>query len=1450
MTYTHSITDDLKLLKLGKQGETGVTEHAFDMTAWLDEWPDGVIVVSFCPPRSAAWIDLPPEQAIVEGNLLTLLVLHNLTARSGRGLLNIRLVDGTDAELRSALIETYVSVTFGAMEDPESGGGGTFPEAPLDGRLYGRQNAAWAYIDLTNLEESGLSWKGAWTSSAAYTKDDVVSDEGSSFVAKTANVNSKPALNPLNWDLMAQKGTPGTGGGDLMTFDTFGELILGAEEIEAGTLVKTNGYLAPNDQGGAIYKITATEEHDWDLPLIDGKWASIQNRDSVSYRMFGAPLNGIDDDGPAMRKAHKYADSVYIVDGRGVLPMYLCKVENHQGTIYKKDPDAITFNSDIDLSGSILKVDDVNATWFGIYVWGDNDSLRWTYEPSDTMKATFTRDNHVITPITSHGSGFPGNAVIKLMEDPYTARDDSGYSYTVARRELIVHDLDGMCSSPFTDDWYYAGGEEISVLVSDLINGGYKTETFYTTFTTSYNFAHPRHGTFIGCEVQMDVSADKYHCCVWVKRHNCELKNFTFVPLVEQLHNTKYKNTMIYLWDSYNVRVENIQGFNAAGKKIGSSNATSGYILRLTNCSDVEVTRCRLQGYWGATAMDSVKNIRFDHCHINRLDIHDYFSNLWANECVFYNHAVQIGYGRGIASFTNSRVHLRPSAGDSYPGSSFISLNMSYGRIFEGTLYINNCQIITKNLPDNEFNMLKAEFSPDATTITPHFKFPEVICENTQVYSLDSGTHFSYFKITGSRRGTTSGVRPSHVKDVSGDGTVRWRYQGRALDWDVADSGVVALDQIVRVTDRFLDEEVPPKTQFYNKRYYRVTAGGELNLAGAKPTNTSGTPFTNGTATLVYVGPDILWKAKYAYSLNDLVCVSHSEWLPMFIFKCEQAGTSNGYFPTHSSGTEIDGVNDPVNEPDSIWWSYVAAASGWLTPWTANMNVTLGQRLLVENRIYEVMQSGVMETLPPYKTGWMVTYDCGTAKVKFIGQQWAPRAWFPLDGYCEARGKIYKVVNHAGTTSGILPVRGNEFCVDGDLVWKYISGDNTLPGQTGSDTWQAQTAYAQGAAVVSNANTYEAFFDGKMVLPHKTVFRNVLTNMTDGQVFWFYAGTNIPTKAGDKPWVLIAEDCEGIARGAKFPSGMTQYFGNANNTNPSVVLANTGDSAGGTISGITGLQAALDGKTANLATPLDNTKDLNVHARLGGFYTTVWDTANNPTTSAAVVMVIPGVSNNTAFAQLAFVTSTNKFYYRTAKWVSDVLTFTAWTELGAGGGGIADAPSDTKLYGRKDAAWVEVPAGGSNDSTVNNVRVIKDVGRLYSPGNTGILRISLGAAPSGDTFICGRIYGYIHGTPRQMWSMDFAAYVAGSWGTLKVVKSPNCPFTDVRRAMYNGYPCILLGTTSTAWGYQMAYIPEIIVAYTGIASIAAAWPMAVVNSETGITSIVAADEIKTLAVVT
>ena len=79
-----------------------------------------------------------------------------------------------------------------------------------------------ATVTLGNIK---LNWKGAYNAGTAYTIDDVVSYNGSSYVAKTATTGNLPTVT-ANWDLMSQAGTNGTNGTDLTsTLTTQGDIL-------------------------------------------------------------------------------------------------------------------------------------------------------------------------------------------------------------------------------------------------------------------------------------------------------------------------------------------------------------------------------------------------------------------------------------------------------------------------------------------------------------------------------------------------------------------------------------------------------------------------------------------------------------------------------------------------------------------------------------------------------------------------------------------------------------------------------------------------------------------------------------------------------------------------------------------------------------------------------------------------------------------------------------------------------------------------------------------------------------------------------------------------------------------------------------------------------------------------------------------------------------------------
>ena len=1007
----------------------------------------------------------------------------------------------------------------------------------------------------------------------------------------------------------------GGGGGSVITIagkyvycNKVSDMSTAELELEEGQIIETAGYYRPNDGGGArylvrylpdaavsnlpwaidlgpsdqqeyqiVYKddgtpltdengdyVLATDAYGNTIPLYDGNnqpkmkelYACIMD-EVINYRMFGAKLDGETDDEDALVNAHKYQMSVYTIEKETERKRYTVKLENHSGIIKKTSSDPILCAGDIDLSGSQLIIQDSNATWFGFYLWGDNEIDYLTYEPLDATKATFKKDNFVIGILGNEGD-LKQNSLLFLKEDPYAVRDDGGYLYSEPRYELLLHTTDGLLTQPFTEDWDKAGGEEIATPVSDYQTHEVSTETIVSHATVSYTRLPATHYHFKGCDVKLNTSANKYCSTLWCKCHNAHISGFNFFPDSTKMHNTQFKNTMIYIWGSYNVEVSDIVGFNAAGKKDGGSNATSGYVIRATNCLNLKLKDISVQGYWGATAMNCVKDIHIKRVSINRLDIHNYFYNLYIDECNLYNHAIQIGEGRGIVRITNSNFYINALAADSYPNAHLLEFNLTYGRIFEGKVFIENCHAYVKGAEQNEFDVCKIDFSPEAVSTLPHYKFPEVTIRDCHFHSYDANTYLVYFMIAGTRNCKTSTKAPTNVTDYCRDtgnndtGNLFWQYLGRGVDWvDNGDTSrlTVVPGQFIRTFEKYLDSE--GKTVFHSFHYFIVTSAGTLPTPSSsnKPSDLSGSEFTLGTAT-IKCADGMKWQASKNYAVGDCCFTETSSWMPVFCFKCVTAGLSNGWRPVHSSGTVIEGLDVYPQNLDACYWSYVGPLSNFVAAtFSPNMQVTANQYIYADGRIYKVLNSGTLRSTPPVNTAWRGAFTEGTARLSFMGKDWAAKTWWAQDCYCvsvvNGVKTVYQLVNQDGTTSGEVPVPGNALSVDGDMIWEYTT-------DTATKQWAARTQFYVGDIVSTAAgNNYKCVFDGRLELPHQINLENISSNMINGDVFAFWEnGTDVPTKLGPGgKWKIKIDNVE-VFRFRDFST----YFLHTGNPDPEVVI--------------------------------------------------------------------------------------------------------------------------------------------------------------------------------------------------------------------------------------------------------------------------------------------------------
>ena len=95
-----------------------------------------------------------------------------------------------------------------AAPDPSLGEENQFAIQPSTFKLWLKTGGAWIFQG----SYKGLNLRGVWDSAANYGSGDVVSRNGSAYVATATNTNTPPETSPTVWQLLASKGDKGDKG--------------------------------------------------------------------------------------------------------------------------------------------------------------------------------------------------------------------------------------------------------------------------------------------------------------------------------------------------------------------------------------------------------------------------------------------------------------------------------------------------------------------------------------------------------------------------------------------------------------------------------------------------------------------------------------------------------------------------------------------------------------------------------------------------------------------------------------------------------------------------------------------------------------------------------------------------------------------------------------------------------------------------------------------------------------------------------------------------------------------------------------------------------------------------------------------------------------------------------------------------------------------------------------
>ena len=450
------------------------------------------------------------------------------------------------------------------------------------------------------------------------------------------------------------------------------------------------------------YELSNTH-YDWSISTsTSGIYLNITNKDEINYAMFGCALDGITDDTQGMLKAHAYSNENKVL------------LKNNSGTIYKADNTILKVKWDMDLSGSTILVKDNNCE--DMYqIVNDTETV---YGYTNKIDKSYLRQGTSQFPMTDNS--LPANCVIHMSDgNAWATRNDDGNIYTEKRYELMFHHAFGICSGSLIADW----------------------NDDNTKLTFNYSKYNERTLMIKGCKIRIETTGAVYICIFDCRRHNTIIKDVFIDAKPSSIISgtSKFKNAPIQLKDCYNIKIENVSGTNIAGNE--STHRGSGYTLRLINVYKCVLDNININGFWGATGMNCVKDITIQNSTLNRIDVHMYCTEINVRDTTIYDWGMCIGYGTGTVTANNVKfINLeRPNMGNRF----LIDFNNTYGNFFTGDVTLRDCEMITDG---NDMSIVKIDFINNNTPTRSEVKLPNVNIYNLKAINIgsDNATLFMF----------------------------------------------------------------------------------------------------------------------------------------------------------------------------------------------------------------------------------------------------------------------------------------------------------------------------------------------------------------------------------------------------------------------------------------------------------------------------------------------------------------------------------------------------------------------------------------------------------------------------------------------------------------------------------------------------------------------------------
>jgi hypothetical protein len=122
----------------------------------------------------------------------------------------------------------------------------------------------------------GMNWRGPWSSTTSYSVNDVVSYSGSSWVAKYASTNAVPSTSSAQWTMLAQAGTNGTNGVSGLEYNGATTVVVptGGTTASVGCATPTKkilsgGYTGTSNSIYAVQSYPSSATNTWSFRFVN-----------------------------------------------------------------------------------------------------------------------------------------------------------------------------------------------------------------------------------------------------------------------------------------------------------------------------------------------------------------------------------------------------------------------------------------------------------------------------------------------------------------------------------------------------------------------------------------------------------------------------------------------------------------------------------------------------------------------------------------------------------------------------------------------------------------------------------------------------------------------------------------------------------------------------------------------------------------------------------------------------------------------------------------------------------------------------------------------------------------------------------------------------------------------------------------------------------------------------